>query len=106
MIKKTLYVGAFAFIIGNFNNLAGILFRSFAGLGLDRHVVLPELLYSRVIEAVERVGAQGEVVQPLDEAHQPAVASPRAAPHKKTARYGLPPARDRQRSETECPPDC
>ncbi len=34
----------------------------------DRHIVLPELLYSRVIEAVERVGAQGEIVQPLDEA--------------------------------------
>ena len=34
LIKKTLYVGAFAFIIGNFNNLAGILLRSFAGLGL------------------------------------------------------------------------
>ncbi|HET7795084.1 MAG TPA: hydantoinase/oxoprolinase family protein, partial [Rhizobacter sp.] len=33
----------------------------------DRHIVLPELLYSRVIEARERVGAQGEVVQPLDE---------------------------------------
>ena len=35
----------------------------------DRHIVLPELLYSRVIEAVERVGAHGEVVQPLDELH-------------------------------------
>ncbi|MGY4830173.1 hydantoinase B/oxoprolinase family protein [Sphaerotilaceae bacterium SBD11-9] len=34
----------------------------------DRHIVLPELLYSRVIEARERVGAQGEVVLPLDEA--------------------------------------
>jgi type IV secretion system protein TrbL len=34
LIKKTLYVGAFAYIIGNFNNLAGIIFRSFAGLGL------------------------------------------------------------------------
>jgi type IV secretion system protein TrbL len=34
LIKKTLYVGAFAFIIGNFNTLAGIVFRSFAGLGL------------------------------------------------------------------------
>jgi type IV secretion system protein TrbL len=34
LIKKTLYVGAFAFIISNFNALAGILFRSFAGLGL------------------------------------------------------------------------
>ncbi|MEJ7932360.1 hydantoinase/oxoprolinase family protein [Ramlibacter sp. AN1015] len=35
----------------------------------DRHIVLPELLYAEVIEAQERVGAQGEVVQPLDEAH-------------------------------------
>ena len=34
LVKKVLYVGSFAFIIGNFNNLAGILFRSFAGLGL------------------------------------------------------------------------
>lgn len=35
----------------------------------DRHIVLPELLYSRVIEARERVAADGEVVEPLDEAH-------------------------------------
>src|SRR4051794_34060693 len=34
----------------------------------DRHIVLPELLYSSVIEAQERVGAQGEMLQPLDEA--------------------------------------
>jgi len=34
LIKKTLYVGAFAYIIGNFNTLASIIFRSFAGLGL------------------------------------------------------------------------
>jgi 5-oxoprolinase (ATP-hydrolysing) len=34
----------------------------------DRRIVLPELLYSRVIEAEERVGADGEVVLPLDEA--------------------------------------
>src|SRR6266567_5066991 len=34
LIKKTLYIGAFAFIIHNFNALSGILFRSFAGLGL------------------------------------------------------------------------
>ena len=34
----------------------------------DRHIVLPELLYSQVIEIDERVGAHGEVVQPLDEA--------------------------------------
>jgi 5-oxoprolinase (ATP-hydrolysing) len=35
----------------------------------DRHIVLPELLYERVIEAQERMGAQGEVIEPLDEAH-------------------------------------
>ena len=35
----------------------------------DRHIVLPELLYSRVIEAMERVGADGELVMPLDEPH-------------------------------------
>ncbi|MDD2178193.1 hydantoinase B/oxoprolinase family protein [Acidovorax sp. D2M1] len=35
----------------------------------DRHIVLPELLYERVIEAQERVGAQGEVIEPLDEDH-------------------------------------
>jgi 5-oxoprolinase (ATP-hydrolysing) len=34
----------------------------------DRHIVLPELLYARVIEADERIGAHGEVVRPLDEA--------------------------------------
>ncbi len=35
----------------------------------DRHIVLPELLYQEVIEAHERVGAHGEVVQALDAAH-------------------------------------
>ena len=35
----------------------------------DRHIALPELLYTRVIEAAERVGAHGEVVQTLDEPH-------------------------------------
>jgi 5-oxoprolinase (ATP-hydrolysing) len=34
----------------------------------DRHIVLPEMLYERVIEAVERVGAHGETVQDLDAA--------------------------------------
>jgi len=34
LIRKTLYIGAFAYIIGNFNLLAGIVFRSFVGLGL------------------------------------------------------------------------
>jgi 5-oxoprolinase (ATP-hydrolysing) len=34
----------------------------------DRRILLPELLYERVVEAVERVGAGGDVVQPLDQA--------------------------------------
>ncbi len=33
----------------------------------DRRIVLPELLYERVIEAAERVSARGEVIEPLDE---------------------------------------
>ena len=33
----------------------------------DRRIVLPELLYSDVIEAQERLSAQGDVLQPLDE---------------------------------------
>jgi 5-oxoprolinase (ATP-hydrolysing) len=32
----------------------------------DRQIVLPEMLYERVIEAVERVSAHGEVIQPLN----------------------------------------
>ena len=35
LLRKVLYVGAFAYIIGNFNSLSGIVFRSFAGLGLQ-----------------------------------------------------------------------
>ena len=34
LIKKVLYVGAFAFILNNFSTLATIIFDSFAGLGL------------------------------------------------------------------------
>ncbi|MGH8847169.1 MAG: hydantoinase/oxoprolinase family protein, partial [Polaromonas sp.] len=34
----------------------------------DRNIVLPELLYSAVVEAHERVGAQGELLEALDEA--------------------------------------
>jgi 5-oxoprolinase (ATP-hydrolysing) len=33
----------------------------------DREVRLPELLYKKVVEVTERVGAHGEVVTPLDE---------------------------------------
>jgi type IV secretion system protein TrbL len=35
LIKKILYVGAFAFIINNFSNLANIVYNSFSGLGLQ-----------------------------------------------------------------------
>src|SRR5262245_64517135 len=34
----------------------------------DRHIVLPEMLYSKVVEVAERVGARGAIVLPLDEA--------------------------------------
>ncbi|ALC10708.1 P-type conjugative transfer protein TrbL [Sphingopyxis sp. 113P3] len=34
LVKKTLFVGAFAYLIGSWNNLAKIVFDSFAGLGL------------------------------------------------------------------------
>ncbi len=35
----------------------------------DRHIVLPELLYSEVVEAHERMGAHGELVEALDRDH-------------------------------------
>ena len=35
LIQKTLYIGVFAFIIGNYNNLAKIIYNSFAGLGVE-----------------------------------------------------------------------
>jgi len=34
LLRKVLYIGAFAYIINNFNWLSGIVFKSFAGLGL------------------------------------------------------------------------
>src|SRR5215831_9520510 len=34
LVKKTLFVGVFAFPIGNWNSLARIIFEGFAGLGL------------------------------------------------------------------------
>ena len=48
----------------------------------DRKIVLPEVLYARVIEATERVSAQGEVIVPLD---QDAVAASTCAPLTPTA---------------------
>ena len=34
----------------------------------ERHIVLPELLYEQVVEADERMGAQGDLIQALDAA--------------------------------------
>ncbi|WP_264817967.1 P-type conjugative transfer protein TrbL, partial [Acidomonas methanolica] len=34
LVKKTLFVGVFAYLIGNWNDLARIIFESFSGLGL------------------------------------------------------------------------
>lgn len=34
LVRKVLYIGVFAYIIGNFSNLANIMLQSFAGLGL------------------------------------------------------------------------
>lgn len=46
----------------------------------DRHIVLPEMLHSRTIEARERVRADGTIEVPLDEAHLAAeLAAARAA---------------------------
>ncbi|MER8648777.1 P-type conjugative transfer protein TrbL [Mesorhizobium sp. M1121] len=35
LVRKVLYVGAFAFVLNNFKNLADIIYRSFAGLGIN-----------------------------------------------------------------------
>ncbi len=35
LIRKTLYIGVFAFILGSYNNLAKIIYNSFAGLGVE-----------------------------------------------------------------------
>ena len=43
----------------------------------DRHIVLPEMLYERVVEVTERVSAQGEIVTALEE--EPARAALKAA---------------------------
>ena len=43
LIRKTLYIGVFAYIIANYNNLAQIIYNSFAGLGYQgrgRHAEL------------------------------------------------------------------
>src|SRR5258708_6950481 len=50
LIKKTLYIGVFAFIIGNYNNLAQIIYNSFAGF-----VLVPFGLFGRTAFLAEKV---------------------------------------------------
>ncbi len=65
----------------------------------DRHIVLPEQLYDRVIEVNERVGADGDLVRPLDEASDRAGVAKRLRRrvprrrHRLHARLPLPGAR-------------
>ncbi|NLH98919.1 MAG: P-type conjugative transfer protein TrbL [Chthonomonadales bacterium] len=47
LVRKTLFIGMFAFIIGNFNGLARIIYESFAGLGIEAgggHLTQAQLL--------------------------------------------------------------
>jgi len=55
-------------ITGGFRDALRIAYQNRPRL-FDRQIVLPELLYSRVIEARERVSADGEVLVALDEQH-------------------------------------
>ncbi|HRE44639.1 MAG TPA: hydantoinase/oxoprolinase N-terminal domain-containing protein, partial [Terricaulis sp.] len=48
-----------------------------------RHIVKPDLLHRRVIEARERVSAEGDVLTPLDEAHARAAEVRLGAPPQK-----------------------
>jgi len=66
LIKKTLYIGAFAFILNNFNSLSGIIFRSFAGLGLEATgsaITQAQLLQPGRLAAVGVTAAQPLMIQ-------------------------------------------
>ena len=54
-------------ITGGFGDALRIAYQNRPRL-FERHIVLPELLYSHVVEIDERVGAHGDVVRALDEA--------------------------------------
>ena len=62
LVRKVLYVGAFAYIINNFNWLAGIVFRSFAGLGLTATgstLTISRWAISRICRATCELGSTG-----------------------------------------------
>jgi type IV secretion system protein TrbL len=66
LIKKTLYVGAFAFILNNFNSLSEIIFQSFAGLGLEATgsaITQAQLLQPGQLAAVGVTAAQPLMTQ-------------------------------------------
>jgi 5-oxoprolinase (ATP-hydrolysing) len=54
------------FITRGFRDLLRIAYQNRPRI-FDRHIRLPELLYRKVVEVDERVGASGETVAPLDE---------------------------------------
>jgi 5-oxoprolinase (ATP-hydrolysing) len=54
------------FITGGFGDQLRIAYQNRPRI-FDRHIRLPEMLYKAVYEVDERMGAQGNVVQPLDE---------------------------------------
>ena len=51
-----------------FRDALGIAYQNRPRL-FDRHIVLPELLYSKVVEAQERMSSVGEVIEPLNVDH-------------------------------------
>src|SRR5206468_3722945 len=53
------------FITGGFRHALRIAYQNRPRL-FDRHIVLPEMLYAKVVEVEERVGARGEMVLPLN----------------------------------------
>jgi 5-oxoprolinase (ATP-hydrolysing) len=55
------------FITGGFRDALRIAYQNRPRL-FDRHIVLPEMLYERVVEVEERVGPHGEILASLEEA--------------------------------------
>jgi len=54
------------FITRGFRNALRIAYQNRPRI-FERHIVLPELIYAAVHEVEERVGARGEILEPLDE---------------------------------------
>ncbi|HLG90321.1 MAG TPA: P-type conjugative transfer protein TrbL [Alphaproteobacteria bacterium] len=63
LIKKTLYIGTFAFILNNFSTLSAIVFNSFAGLGL--HVANNGLTAQDLLRPGKLAGTGFQAAWPL-----------------------------------------